>query len=185
MTKKGKIFVVCAPSGAGKSTLCTQIRKLTPSLSYSVSYTTRAARKGEEDGSDYFFVTIEEFKKGIKEDQWAEWAKVHDNYYGTSKKYLEDALIKGLNILLEIDVQGAKQIKEKIPEAVSIFILPPSFDELRNRLEKRGTETKEVIEKRLKAAKGEIAQSKDFDYQVINDDFDTAAKELMDIMNNE
>lgn len=178
MVKNGSVIVVSAPSGAGKSSLCSDLREKIPSLSYSVSYTTRNPRKNEKDGVDYFFVTAEEFEKGIEKGKWAEWAFVHGNYYGTSKEYLENAVSKGINVLLEIDVQGAKQIKEKLPESVLIFILPPSFEELKNRLLKRNTDSIEVIEKRLKAAKSEIDQSAFFDKKIINDIFEKAAWDL-------
>lgn len=184
MGKKGKVFVVSAPSGAGKSTLCSYLRKEIPSLSYSVSYTTRGPRKGEKDGQDYFFIDREEFERRIKEDKWAEWADVHGNFYGTSKGFLKRATDKGTDILLEIDVQGAKQIKEKFPEAVLVFILPPSVEELKNRLVKRNTDSKEVIEKRMAAADHEIAQSKHFDYKIINDVFEEAADQLVNLVIN-
>jgi len=180
---KGNIFVISAPSGAGKSTLCRYIREHLPEILYSVSYTTRTPRKGEVDGEDYFFVSEDEFKLGIEKDRWAEWAFVHGNYYGTSRGYLERSVEKGCNILLEIDVQGARQIKEKIPESVLIFILPPSIEELQKRLVKRATDSQEVIKKRLDAAAFEMSQCDKFDYSVVNDSFKKACAELLNIFN--
>lgn len=182
MVKKGSIIVVSAPSGAGKSTLCTEIRKRIPTLSYSVSYTTRAPRKGEENGKDYNFISVDEFKSGIDKGLWAEYAEVHGNYYGTSKEYLERAIEEGKDILLEIDVQGAGQVKSQIDEALLVFINPPSMEELEKRLTKRGTDSPEVIEKRLLAAKGEMDQAEKFDVVITNDVFSDAADEFHEII---
>ncbi|MCB9481873.1 MAG: guanylate kinase [Desulfobacteraceae bacterium] len=174
----GRIFVISAPSGAGKSTLCNFLIKEINDLSFSVSYTTREPRKGEVEGHDYFFTDKKIFETWIKEERFVEYAFVHGNYYGTSKDYLEKSVKQGKNILLEIDVQGARQIREKFSDAVLIFINPPSFDELRKRLVGRGTDSEEIIKQRLEAAENEMSASKFFDYIIVNDDFGKASKEL-------
>lgn len=179
MNKKGKVFVVSAPSGAGKSSLCSYLVKECPFISLSVSYTTRQPRKGEENGKDYFFTDEKKFKESIEKDDFVEWAEVHGNYYGTSREYLVESAENGSDILLEIDVQGAAQIKEKIPEAVLIFILPPSIEELKNRLEKRGTDSEEVIQRRLEAVDFEMSKADMFDHKIVNDDFNKAAEDLV------
>lgn len=174
----GKIFVISAPSGAGKSSLCNYILKEIDDLSFSVSYTTREPRKGEIDGKDYFFTDKDTFEAWIREDKFVEYALVYGNYYGTSKDYLEESIKAGKNILLEIDIQGARAIREKFEDAVLIFINAPSFQELKKRLENRGTDSEEVIRKRLEAAENEIKASVFFDYVIVNDDFEKASKEL-------
>ena len=181
-TAKGGMFVVSAPSGAGKTTLCRTVIKEFDRLSYSVSHTTRAARAGETDGVDYFFISKKEFEDRIAENYWAEWARVHDNYYGTSKAFLAEKINSGQSILLDIDVQGAKQIKTAFPEAVTIFVMPPSFEELENRLRKRGMDSDEVIEKRLENAGKEMDRKGWYDFIVINDDFEQARRKMIDII---
>lgn len=178
----GNLFVLSAPSGAGKTTLCRAIRNRFPEIYYSISHTTRSPRSGEADGVDYFFTSIEKFQKGIEEGIWAEWAKVHDNYYGTSMAFLNKTLATGADILLDIDVQGARQILEKYPEAVSIFIMPPSLEILLQRLQGRATESRAVIEKRMMNARKEIAQSRFYQYIVVNDDLEDAKQELFSII---
>ncbi|MCF8044268.1 MAG: guanylate kinase [Desulfarculaceae bacterium] len=180
---KGGIFVVSAPSGTGKTTLCRNVINEVDRLSYSVSHTTRAARAAETDGADYFFISKKEFEDKITENYWAEWARVHDNYYGTSKAFLTEKINSGQSILLDIDVQGAKQIKTAFPEAVTIFVMPPSFEELENRLRKRGTDSEDVIEKRLENAGREMDQKGWYDFIVINDDFGQARRKMIDIIN--
>ncbi|MBF0412058.1 MAG: guanylate kinase [Desulfamplus sp.] len=182
---RGKIFVVSAPSGAGKSTLCTKIIARFPDLAYSVSHTTRLPRDGEKDGVDYFFITVEEFKDRIKKKLWAEWAEVHGNFYGTSLKFIEDKIAQGKHLLLDIDVQGAKQFKRSFPEAVTIFIMPPSIVTLEQRLKKRATDSDEVITKRIANAQGEIAQSSFYDHIVVNDDLERASSQMLNIINSE
>jgi guanylate kinase len=182
-TAKGGIFVVSAPSGAGKTTLCRTVIKEFDRLSYSVSHTTRPARVGETDGGDYFFISKKEFEDRITENYWAEWARVHDNYYGTSKAFLTEKINSGQSILLDIDVQGAEQIKTAFPEAVTIFVMPPSFEELENRLRKRGMDSDEVIEKRLENAGREMDRKGWYEYIVINDDFEQARRKMIDIIN--
>jgi len=176
---KGRLFIISAPSGAGKSTLCKKLRKHYPDIQYSVSYTTRKPRCSECNGIDYNFISNEEFKKGILSNQWAEWACVHDNYYGTSKELIDSYLSTGKDVLLEIDVQGMKQIVEKFPDAITIFIKPPSLDILKQRLEGRGTDSPEVIEKRLKNAQKEMTFKHLYQKHIVNDDLETACQELI------
>lgn len=180
--KKGRIFVISAPSGAGKSTLCSKITARFPDLAYSVSHTTREPRSCEKDGADYFFISVKEFKDRIKNNLWAEWAEVHGNFYGTSLKFIQDKTAQGSHLLLDIDVQGAKQFKRSFPEAVTIFIMPPSIEALEQRLKKRATDSDEVIAKRIANAKGEIAQSSFYDHIVVNDELERASKELLNIV---
>jgi len=151
--KPGRLFIVSAPSGAGKSTLCRAIRDRLPDLLYSISYTTRRPRDGEQNGVDYYFIARDEFEKGIDCGQWAEWAEVHDNYYGTSAERLDRCLSGGQDILLDIDVQGMRQIIKKYPAGITIFIMPPSLEVLKERLQSRGTDSAETIALRLKNAK--------------------------------
>ncbi|MBF0259982.1 MAG: guanylate kinase [Desulfamplus sp.] len=179
---KGKIFVVSAPSGAGKTTLCTKILAEFPELAYSVSHTTRVPRIGEKDGIDYFFITENEFKRRIKQNLWAEWAQVHGNFYGTSMNFIEENIAKGNHLLLDIDVQGAKQFKQSFPESITIFIMPPSIDILEHRLKKRGSDSEEVVAKRLVNAAGEISQSAFYEHVIINDDLKKAQQEMEKII---
>ncbi|MDY0132839.1 MAG: guanylate kinase [Desulforegulaceae bacterium] len=183
--ERGKIFVISAPSGAGKSSLCNYLLKEIKDLCFSVSYTTREPRKGEIDGKDYLFTDKKTFESWIKEDKFAEYALVYGNYYGTSKDYLYKSIQAGKNILLEIDIQGAKAIKKKFNPAVLIFINPPSIEELGKRLEKRGTDSKEIIKKRLVAAETEIKASEIFDHIIVNDDFKKASNELKNLIEKE
>ena len=180
--KKGRIFVVSAPSGAGKTTLCQALLKEFPKIFYSISHTTRAPRNNETDGEDYFFILKTDFQKKIEQDFWVEWAKVHENYYGTSKQHLEEQIAQGLSVLLEIDTKGAKQIKEIYPDAVTMFIMPPSFDILEKRLKGRATDSEEIINIRLKNAKAEMDQKGFYDYVVINDQLDKACERICEIV---
>lgn len=141
MPNKGKLFVVSAPSGSGKTTLCSMMMNKYPELKYSISYTTRNPRNNEENGKDYFFISEEEFIDMINKGEFLEWAEVHGNYYGTSLKLINDMLSKGIDIILDIDPQGAMQLKEKLSNAIYIFITAPSFEELEIRLKKRGTDS--------------------------------------------
>ena len=178
----GHLFVVSAPSGAGKTTLCQAARERLPELVYSVSSTTRQPRAGEVEGRDYFFVSEARFEQGIADGSWAEWARVHDNYYGTSARFLEDHLAAGRDVLLDIDVQGAKQILERYPEAVTVFIAAPSLDVLRQRLMTRGSDAPEVIELRLKNARDEMACQDMYRHVVVNDDLAAAIERFVDIL---
>lgn len=174
----GKLFVISAPSGAGKSTLVRRVLKSLPDIGYSVSFTTRQPRVGEIEGKDYFFVSREEFEKKIEANDFLEYALVHENYYGTSRTVVGKELSLGQDVILEIDVQGAASIKKKVADAVSIFILPPSFEVLKARLIGRATDSAEVLKIRLQNARGEVEQYKEFDYIVINDDVERAANSL-------
>ena len=183
--EEGLLIVISAPSGTGKTTLCHMLLKEFNNAVFSVSFTTRKPRKGEVNGKDYWFVSKEEFERRIKEGDFLEWAKVYGNYYGTSKSQVLKALKEGKDVILDIDTQGALQVKERFPEAVLIFILPPSFKELENRLRKRGTDPEEVIEKRLKFAKEEIKRARFYDYIVVNDELEVAYFKLKSIITAE
>lgn len=178
----GTLFVVSAPSGSGKTTLCKALLKHYPDMVYSISTTTRKPRKGEADGVDYHFIGKEAFVEKLNSHCWAEWALVHDHYYGTSAVFLDEALAAGRNILLDIDVQGTRQIQERYPGAVSIFIMPPSLEVLRERLEKRGTDNRETIEKRMRNAVEEIAQKNIYRHVLVNDRLDDAIHDLISIV---
>lgn len=176
--RKGTLLVVSAPSGAGKTSLCKGLHEIFPKLRLSVSYTTRRERAGERDGVDYFFVTPEKFQAMVMRGAFAEWAVVHGNYYGTAKETLSAAREEGEDILLDIDCQGAAQLKKNYSEGVFIFILPPSLKELRNRLMGRNTDSAAVITTRIENARREIAEASWYDYIVVNDDLQIALEEL-------
>ncbi len=180
--KTAHLFIIAAPSGGGKSTLCHRVLKRFPEMRYSVSFTTRQRRRGEQDGVDYHFINKRDFKNGIKSGKWAEWAVVHGNYYGTSADFLADALAAGRDILLDLDVQGARQILARYPNSVAIFILPPSLEVLRERLEARGTDSAESIAIRLKNAAEEIAQQDMFHHIIVNERLSKAVQELISII---
>lgn len=184
--KKGLLIVYSGPSGVGKSTLLHEVLKdESLNLVFSISMTTRSPRPGEVDGKDYFFVSKEEFEQAIKEDKFLEHAKYVDNYYGTPLEYVEKKRNEGKNVVLEIDVQGGKQVIAKCPDCISIFILPPSEEILKERLSGRGTEKEDVVEKRLEVAKKEIEEGKIYKYHVINGNIDTAINELENIIKDE
>ena len=174
----GHLFILSAPSGAGKSTLCRFLLVRFPDLRYSVSYTTRLPRKGEQDGVDYRFISEAEFRKGIEDGRWAEWAEVHGCCYGTDAGVLADAIARGQDMLLDIDVQGACQLVERFPDAVTIFVMPPSIEVLRERLLARGTDSREVIERRMAAAEKELRCRSRYRHIVVNDRLETAMAEL-------
>jgi len=181
--EQGKVFVVSAPSGAGKSTLVKGLLQLVSNLAFSVSYTTRQPRGQELNGKEYHFVDRTVFEKMIEEDKFVEYAKVFDHYYGTARASLEEILKMGKDILLDIDTLGASQVRKKIPEVVSIFIMPPSYEVLRKRLEHRKQDNPETIQKRLRwAAEKEIYQYENYDYVVINDDFSQAMESMRSIV---
>ncbi len=175
---EGHLFIISAPSGAGKTTLCQAVKDEFKDLRYSISHTTRPPRRGEKHGTDYFFIEKDEFLVGIKENRWAEWALVHDNYYGTSSGFLTQILSSGSSILLDIDVQGTEQILKVFPSSITIFIMPPSLETLKNRLESRGTENPEIIEKRLLNAHQEIEKKNIYQHIIINDHLQEAIIEL-------
>ena len=179
--KPGVLFIISAPSGAGKSTLCRAVLNRFSDLVYSVSYTTRSPRSGEQNGVDYHFIVKEEFEKGIASGQWAEWAEVHDHYYGTSADFLDGELSLGRDILLDIDIQGTRQILQRYPDAVTIFIVPPSLETLKSRLQSRGTDSPEVIAVRLKNARKEMAQKDLYRHIITNDRLADAVAELIAI----
>lgn len=181
----GILFVITAPSGTGKSSLCWAVIERVDNLSFSVSHTTRAPREKEKEGRDYHFVDESAFKKMIEEDKFLEWAIVYDKYYGTGKAEVERARRQGVDLLIEIDRQGARQIREKLPEAVGIIIVPPSLEVLRERLRKRATESEEEIERRLAIAADELGEFPHFEYAVINDNFESAVQRLVHIIHAE
>jgi guanylate kinase len=180
--REGILFVISAPSGAGKTTLCKEIIDFFPSLRHSVSYTTRPQRPGEQDGIDYHFVTRTVFDAMIAQEAFAEWAEVHGNRYGTAIGTLERFQSEGSDILLDIDCQGARQLKKSYRQGVFIFVLPPSLTELQRRLHGRNTDSPEVIARRIANARDEIREAVWYDYLVINDDFSQAFSELKSIV---
>ena len=185
MEYPGNLFVVAAPSGAGKSSLVKALLELDSHVQPSVSHTTRAPGGQEQHGREYFFTSQQEFDAMVAADGFVEWAHVHNHRYGTSKKAIEDRMAQGADVVLEIDFQGALQIKNIFANAISIFILPPSWDELRSRLERRGEDAPDVIEVRMKNAAMEVAQVAKFDFVIINELFDRALFDLKAIVHAE
>ena len=181
---KGLLYVISGPSGAGKGTICKRILEELD-LDLSISMTTRKPREGEVDGVNYYFVTREEFQERIAADGFFEYAQVYENFYGTPKQMVMEQLAKGRDVLLEIDTQGALNVKKAYPEGVAIFLLPPSLEELRKRLTGRGTETQEAIELRLSKTLNEISCMTEYDYCVVNDDLDVAVDQVVSIMKAE
>ncbi len=179
---KGSLFCISGPSGAGKGTLVNRVLELVPNSWVSVSATSRQPREGEVEGVHYFFMTPEEFERMIDEDGFIEWAKVHSNYYGTPIAPIEGHMQAGECVLLEIDVQGAFQVREKLPYVKLVFIAPPSMEELEARLRGRATDAPEVIERRLANAAGEMEAAKEYDYVIINDDLEKATAELVSVL---
>ncbi len=174
----GTLFVVAAPSGAGKTTLVGRLLADDPQVKNSISYTTRAPRAGEQDGREYHFIDVQDFLAMRERGEFAEWAEVHDNFYGTSRVWLEQRLKEGCDMMLEIDWQGAQQMRRQLPEVVSIFILPPSIAELEHRLRKRGSDSEDVIARRVAGALAEMRHVGEFDFVIINNDLDVALGEL-------
>ena len=185
MSDRGLLIVLSGPSGAGKGTICSRLRAEMPNLTYSVSMTTRQPRVGEVEGVNYFFRDKEEFEELLKEGAFLEYAKVYDNYYGTPKKHVMDLLDQGKSVLLEIDIQGAMQVKERYSDAIFIYIVPPSLTELSARLRGRATDSEEVIDKRLSLACSELALAHRYDYIVVNDDLDEATEKTASILRAE
>lgn len=178
----GRLFILSAPSGAGKTTLLRAVLGRFSDLCYSISHTTRPPRPGEEHGVDYFFIDKETFEAGIKNGEWLEWAKVHGHLYGTSAAFIDETLGAGKDVLLDIDVQGAKNIRRRYPDCVTIFILPPSMEELERRLRKRGAASETDIQTRLKNAEWESAQKDFFRFQIVNDDLERAKEALISLV---
>jgi guanylate kinase len=179
---KGNLYIISAPSGAGKTSLVKKLIAQTKNLIVSVSHTTRQTRDGEVHGKDYFFVDVEQFKTMQAESAFLECAQVFDNYYGTAQQTVEDNLAKGIDVILEIDWQGAQQVRKLMPTSISICILPPSIETLRQRLEMRGKDDIEIIERRMRDAVTEISHYPEFDYLIVNDDFSVALNELKSIV---
>jgi len=198
----GNIFIISAPSGSGKSTLTNELRRVVPELEFSISYTTRPPRGSEQSGREYFFVSREEFERMIRDDEFLEWAEVFGNYYGTAKRFLREAAARGHDLLLDIDVQGAAQVKRKVPDAISIFVLPPSRDELERRLRRRAEaddnlrrqllgddappfNTEAIIQRRLQTASHEIENFREYDYILVNDRLEESIDRLKSIVEAE
>lgn len=185
VTPKGVLLVVSGPSGAGKGTICSMLREQLPDLGYSVSVTTRQPRTGEVDGVNYFFKTVDEVKEMISKDELLEYAEVYGNYYGTPRDYVMKQLEAGKDVLLKIDIQGALQVKKRFPEGVFVFIVPPSLDELSARIYKRGTDSEDVIKRRLASAASELTYAAEYDYIIVNDVAEKAADKVLTIMEAE
>ena len=181
-TQLGKLFIVAAPSGGGKTSLVNQLIATLPQIELSISHTTRAARPKEKDGKDYYFISKPEFLNMIEEHAFLEHAQVFENYYGTSKQQIEQRLMQGIDVILDIDWQGAQQIRQIYSQAISIFLLPPSLDTLRERLQNRQQDNMDVIEKRMKQAQDELGHYNEFDYLIVNKEFDTALEQLKAIV---
>ena len=179
---RGRLIVVSGPSGAGKSTLIRAALDAVPELAYSVSATTRAHRPGEVDGRDYVFLSREEFERWIEEDRFLEWAEYSGNLYGSPEQKVEELLDEGRSVILEIELQGARQVRRKRPDAAMVFVRAPSLDETRRRLTGRATETEEAMETRLATAVEEVAARDEFDYEVVNGDRERARKDMIEIM---
>jgi len=184
LVRKGALLIISAPSGAGKTTICRKLLARRKDLRYSVSCTTRAPRPGEKHGRHYFFLSREEFKRKISRNELLEWAMVHDEYYGTPRRYVEDALKHGFDVIMAIDVQGATSVRRKLPEAVLVFVLPPSFETLKARLAQR-REAHDSAAKRLANSRGELAAIKNYDYVVVNEDLEKAVSQISSILTSE
>lgn len=181
--KRGTLFILSGPSGVGKGTIRESVMAMSDlNLAYSISMTTRKARVNEKDGEDYFFVTDEEFNKAIENDELLEWAEFVGNKYGTPKSFVENLLNAGRNVLLEIEIEGAKQVMKKCPDAITIFMVPPSFQELENRIRGRRSEPEEIIQQRLNKAKREMKLQNDYKYVVINNTIAKASEEIANII---
>ncbi len=181
-SSRGTLFIVSAPSGAGKTSLLKRLKEELSGVVISVSHTTRSKRPGEVDGKDYFFVSYEEFETLLSQDAFLEYARVFDNYYGTSRQQVLENLEKGLDVILEIDWQGARQVRVKIPDSRSIFILPPSLKVLEKRLRSRAQDSEETIARRMRDARNEMSHFHEYDYLVVNDEFEHALSDLKCIL---
>jgi len=180
--KPGLLFVVSAPSGAGKTTLCRAVTDSLEQLTHSISYTTRAPRTGEIDGRDYYFVSQDRFQQMVQAGDFAEWAEVHSNLYGTSRRVLDDMIAKGIDVILDIDTQGAKQIKKNYGNAVYIFIMPPSLEILEERLRNRRSDHEEEIKKRMRRSREEIKEYALYDYLIVNRNFERALTDIRSVI---
>lgn len=182
MKRQGMLIVVSGPSGAGKGTLCNLLLKRDRNLTLSVSVTTRLPREGEKEGVNYFFTSIDDFQQKIRNNEFLEWAMVYNNYYGTPREFVEKQIEDGRDVILEIDIQGAAQVKKNYPEAVFIFILPPDLKELKNRIIKRGSETVDSFNLRMKSAREELKAIFMYDYAVLNDNLESALLAMQSIV---
>ena len=180
--KTGHLYIVAAPTGAGKTTLVRMLLERDSEIRLSVSSTTRAPRTGEQDGREYQFVDVQQFLDRVSQGEFLEWAEVHGNYYGTSKRWIEAEMTAGRDVLLEIDWQGAQQVRKAFPKAIGVFILPPSMDALKARLSGRGTDSAETIARRIAAARDEMRHVDEFDYVIINDDLQQALDNLLAVV---
>lgn len=178
----GHLYIVAAPSGAGKTTLVRMLLERDSEIRLSVSSTTRAPRTGEQDGREYQFIDVQQFLDRVSQGEFLEWAEVHGNYYGTSKRWIEAEMAAGRDVLLEIDWQGAQQVRKAFPKAIGVFILPPSMDALKARLSGRGTDSAETIARRIAAARDEMRHVDEFDYVIINDDLQQALDSLLAVV---
>ncbi|HMV04471.1 MAG TPA: guanylate kinase [Accumulibacter sp.] len=178
----GHLYILTAPSGAGKTTLVRHLLENDPAMRVSVSHTTRRPRTGEREGIEYYFIALDEFREKIRRDDFLEWAEVHGNFYGTSRTGIEAALCAGQDVLLEIDWQGARQVRKVFPAAIGVFILPPSLHALEQRLRERATDSAQTIARRLDAARDEMRHAEEFDYVIINDDLQRALQDLLAIV---
>ena len=185
MPRRCLIFILSAPSGAGKTTVLRKVLERRPELVYSISATTRPPRPGEEEGKDYFFTSAAEFRRGVEEGAFAEWAEVHGHCYGTPEACVQGQTSAGKDLILDIDVQGAIQLKKRHPEAVLIFLLPPSFQELERRLRGRKTESDEAVQKRLEVAKKELCLQDAYDHVIVNDELERAAEDVETVIDQE
>jgi guanylate kinase len=185
MVRQGILIVLSGPSGTGKGTICKELLQTSPNLHYSISATTRSPRAGETDGVNYWFTAKGDFQSMVQADELLEWAEVYGNYYGTPRRYVTQMLHSGKDVVLEIDPQGALQIKAKFPQGVFVYIVPPSIRELAARINKRGTESPEVIEKRLSAAYEELSFAYKYNYVVVNDEVDQATAKIASIIRAE
>lgn len=182
---KGLLLVLSGPSGVGKGTVCAALRQRMSDLVYSVSVTTRAPRVGEVDGVNYFFRTKQEFLRMIEQDELLEWAQYVGNYYGTPRRFVEETLASGRDVILEIEVQGAMQVKQKFPQGIFLFLAPPDLEELKNRIVGRGTESEEAVRRRMEAARAEIELMNHYDYVVVNDEVELACQRIEAIITAE
>lgn len=182
---RGNLFIISAPSGAGKTTLARGLNEALPNTAFSISHTTRPQRRNETHGVDYYFVSEQEFQDMVDRDEFLEYARVFGNWYGTSKAAVRDLMEQGKTVLLDIDWQGARKVRHRMPDCGSIFILPPSTEELENRLRNRGQDSEAVIQQRMEQARDEMRHADEYDFEIVNDDFDRALQELCAIVSGE